>query len=99
MSALVRPPSDVPTVHDTGVVHKKACVMHSTPFSALTLPASKASSPGRLVISVEGNIGIGKSTLLENLRERFRADSETAHKSVEVSCFQPIQPLQLLLLP
>ena len=46
----------------------------------LTVAASKSVSlsPGEppLVLSIEGNIGIGKSTLLGNLRKRYAADPD-----------------------
>ena len=52
--------------------------MSSSPLPPITPPVSNrgASLEPQLVLSIEGNIGIGKSTLLGNLRQRFAKDPE-----------------------
>jgi deoxyadenosine/deoxycytidine kinase len=66
---------NIEAMHDvapqpTPMYTKKAPLTPVTVGSAPTPPPPN----GRLVISIEGNIGIGKSTLLENLRKQWATD-------------------------
>ena len=59
------------------------------PLTPTTVPrASRASN--QLVVAIEGNIGIGKSTLLSNLRQRFANNPNVVF--VDEVCAEALRP-------
>ena len=48
------------------------------PPSTPIVSTAASDTRGRLIIAIEGNIGIGKSTLLANLRKHFALDESVA---------------------
>ena len=62
--------------------HSAAAPTASAPTASAPTSAPPAASADTIIISIEGNIGTGKSTLLETLRGKYAADS-TIHFMAE----------------
>jgi deoxyadenosine/deoxycytidine kinase len=53
-------------------------IVITKPPSTPIVSTAASDTRGRLIIAIEGNIGIGKSTLLANLRKHFALDESVA---------------------